>query len=189
MPANLTPQYLGAEKNFRMAKSPLEKIAALEEMLAVMPKHKGTDHLRAELRTRIAKLTQSLDKKTATQRVSLMIEKVGAAQVAVIGLPNAGKSQLVASITKASPTVAAYPFTTHSATPGMMTFENVQVQLIDTPPLSEQPPEWWLLNIIRRADSLLIVVDLSYDPVSQMDAVVARLEEKRIGLWERETEN
>ena len=188
MPANLTPQYLGAEKNFRMAKSPLEKIAALEEMLAVMPKHKGTDHLRAELRTRIAKLTQSLDKKTATQRASMMIEKVGAAQVAVIGLPNAGKSQLVASLTKASPTVAAYPFTTHSATPGMMAFENIQVQLIDTPPLSEQPPEWWLLNIIRRADSLLIVVDLSYDPVSQMDAVVARLEEKRIGLWERETE-
>ena len=188
MPANLTPQYLGAEKNFRMAKSPLEKIAALEEMLAVMPKHKGTDHLRAELRTRIAKLTQSLDKKTATQRASLMIEKVGAAQVAIIGLPNAGKSQLVASLTKASPTVAAYPFTTHSATPGMMAFENIQVQLIDTPPLSEQPPEWWLLNIIRRADSLLIVVDLSYDPVSQMDAVVARLEEKRIGLGEREIE-
>jgi len=83
MPANLTPQYLEAERNFRMAKSPLERIAALEEMLAVMPKHKGTDHLRAELRTRIAKLTQSLDKRTATQRASMMIEKVGAAQVAV----------------------------------------------------------------------------------------------------------
>jgi small GTP-binding protein len=188
MPANLPPQYFDAEKNFRMAKSPLEKIAALEEMLAIMPKHKGTDHLRAELRTRIAKLTQSLDKKTATQRASLMIEKVGAAQVAVIGLPNAGKSQLVASLTKASPTVAAYPFTTHSATPGMMVFENIQVQLIDTPPLSEQPPEWWLLNIIRRADALLVVVDLSNDPVSQLDALVARLKEKRIGLGEDRTE-
>ncbi len=184
MPANLPPQYFEAEKNFRMAKSPLEKIAALEEMLAIMPKHKGTDHLRAELRTRIAKLTQSLDKKTATQRASMMIEKVGAAQVAVIGLPNAGKSQLVASLTKASPAVAAYPFTTHSATPGMMVFENIQIQLIDTPPLSEQPPEWWLLSIIRRAEALLVVVDLSYDPVSQLDALISQLQEKRIGVWE-----
>ena len=188
MPANLPPQYLEAEKNFRMAKSPLEKIAALEEMLAIMPKHKGTDHLRAELRTRIAKLTQSLDKKTATQRASMMIEKVGAGQVAVIGLPNAGKSQLVASLTKAAPAVAAYPFTTHHATPGMMVFENIQIQLIDTPPLSEQPPEWWLLNIIRRADGLLVVVDLSDEPVSQMGAVSAQLAERKIGLGEGRTE-
>jgi small GTP-binding protein len=188
MPANLTPQYFAAEKNFRLAKSPLERIAALEEMLAVMPKHKGTDHLRADLRTKIAKLTQSLDKKTATQRASMMIEKVGAAQMAVIGLPNAGKSQLVASITKASPAVAAYPFTTHSATPGMMSFENIQVQLIDTPPLNEQPPEWWLLAIIKRADALLVVVDLSNEPVSQLDAIIAQLEEKGVGLGERKTE-
>ena len=188
MPANLPPQYFDAEKNFRMAKSPLEKIAALEEMLAIMPKHKGTDHLRAELRTRIAKLTQSLDKKTATQRASMMIEKVGAAQLAVVGLPNAGKSQIVASMTKASPAVAAYPFTTHHATPGMMTFENIQIQLIDTHPLSEQPPEWWLLNIIRRADALLLVVDLSDDPVSQVEAIATRLEEKRLGLDKNRTE-
>ncbi len=189
MPANLPPQYFDAEKNFRMAKSPLEKIAALEEMLAIMPKHKGTDHLRAELRTRIAKLTQSLDKKTATQRASMMIEKVGAGQVAIIGPPNTGKSQLVAIMTKATPTVAAYPFTTHSATPGMMPFENIQVQLIDTPPLSEQPPEWWLLNIIRRTDGLLVVVDLSNDPVAQLEAVAAQLRERKVGLGEGSAES
>jgi len=182
MPANLTPAYFAAEKNFRMAKTTLEKIACLEEMLAVMPKHKGTDHLRADLRTKIAKLTQSLDKKTATQRASMMIEKAGAGQVAVIGLPNTGKSQIVASLTKATPTVAAYPFTTQNATPGMMTFENIQIQLIDTPPWGEQPPEWWLLNIIRRADNLLLVVDLSQDPIAQMEALVAGLNEKRIGI-------
>ena len=178
MPANLPPQYFEAEKSFRAAKSPLEKIAALEEMLAIMPKHKGTDHLRAELRTRIAKLNQSLDKKTATQRASMMIEKVGAAQVVVVGLPNAGKSQLVCSVTKASPTVAEYPFTTHSAAPGMMAFENIQIQLIDTPPLTEQP-EWWLMDIIRRADALLVVVDLNDVPLAQMEAVMAQLEKMR----------
>jgi small GTP-binding protein len=182
MPANLTPQYLEAEKNFRLAKTPLEKIAALEEMLAVMPKHKGTDHLRAELRTRIAKLNQSLDKKTATQRASMMVEKVGAAQVAVIGLPNSGKSQIVSSVTKAATKVAEYPFTTHNAIPGMMNFENIQIQLVDTPPLTEQPPEWWHLNIIRRADGLIVVVDLSDDPVFQMEIISDVLEEKRILL-------
>jgi small GTP-binding protein len=189
MPANLTPQYLEAEKNFRLAKTPLEKIACLEEMLSVMPKHKGTDHLRADIRTRIAKLTQSLDKKTATQRASMMIEKVGAAQVAVIGPPNAGKSQIVASLTKANPTVAAYPFTTQKATPGMMAYENIQIQLIDTPPLSEPPPEWWLINIIRRADALLVVVDLSNDPLSQLEAVISKLQEKKIALWESKSTN
>ena len=181
MPANLPPQYYEAEKNYRMAKSPLEKIAALEEMLAIMPKHKGTDHLRAELRTRIAKLTQSLDKKSATQRASMLIDKVGAAQGAIIGPPNAGKSQLVSIITNASPTVAAYPFTTKSATPGMMEFENIQIQLIDTPPLTEQP-EWWLLNIIKRADALLVMVDLSNAALEQMEATMAILHSKRIGL-------
>jgi hypothetical protein len=186
MPANLTPQYLEAERNFRQAKTTLEKIACLEEMLAVMPKHKGTDHLRADLRTKLASLTKSLDKKTATQRLSMTIEKVGAAQVAVIGLPNAGKSQIVAGVTNATPTIAAYPFTTQSATPGMMTFDNVQIQLVDTPPLSERPPEWWLLNIIRRADSLLLVVDLSQDPVAQAETLIAKLGEKRIGLGEPE---
>ena len=113
----------------------------------------------------------------------MMIEKVGAGQVAVIGLPNSGKSQIVSSLTKAAPTVAAYPFTTQSATPGMMVFENIQVQLIDTPPLSDAPPEWWLLNIIRRADGLLVVVDLSDGPVAQLETVTAKLGEKKIGLW------
>jgi ribosome-interacting GTPase 1 len=184
MPANLTPQYLEAEKNFRLARTTQEKIACLEEMLAVMPKHKGTDHLRADLRTKLAALTRSLDKKTATQRTSMTIEKVGAAQVAVIGLPNSGKSQIVASLTNAAPTVAAYPFTTQTATPGMMKFENIQIQMVDTPPLSEHPPEWWLLNIIRRADALLLVVDLSNEPVEQAEALITMLNEKRIGLGE-----
>jgi ribosome-interacting GTPase 1 len=182
MPANLTPQYLEAERNFRAAKTPQEKIAWLEEMLAVMPKHKGTDHLKADLRTKIAALTKSMDKKSATSRSTTKIEKAGAAQVAVIGPPNTGKSQIVASITNAKPTVAAYPYTTQNATPGMMHFENVQIQLVDTPPIGEQPPEWWLLNIMRRADALLIVVDLSVDALAQAEELVTVLNEKSIVL-------
>ena len=180
MPANLPPQYFEAEKKFRLAKNPADKIVAVEEMLAIMPKHKGTDHLRAELRRRIAKLTQVSEKKAATQRASMLIDKEGAAQVVVIGLPNAGKSQLVSRVTNASPTVAEYPFTTHIATPGMMEFENIQIQLIDTPPLTEQSIEWWLPHMIRRADALLLVVDLSSAPLAQVEAIFIELESRKV---------
>jgi small GTP-binding protein len=180
MPANLPPQYFDAEKNFREAKDPLEKIAALEEMLAIMPKHKGTDHLRAELRARIAKLTQLAAKKSGARRASMVIEREGAAQVAVVGLPNAGKSRLIAAITNASTLVAEYPFTTHRATPGMMEFENIKIQLIDTPPLAPQAVEFWLPPLLRRADALLVMVDLSRDPLEQMESIISQLAKMRI---------
>ncbi len=188
MPANLPPQYFEAERSFRLAKNPAEKIAALEEMLAIMPKHKGTDHLRAELRGRIAKLTQLATKKSGARRASMVIEKEGAAQVVVTGLPNVGKSQLVATITNASPTVAEYSFTTHNATPGMMEFENIQIQLIDTPPLVPQSIEWWLPPMLRRADALLVMLDLGDNPLFQMDAITAQLEKTRIGIGKRRAE-
>ena len=188
MPANLPPQYFEAERNFRLAKRPEEKIAALEEMLAIMPKHKGTDHLRAELRGRIAKLTQLATKKSGVHRASMAIEKEGAAQVAVIGLPNTGKSQLVASITNASPTVAEYPFTTQTATPGMMGFENIQIQLIDTPPLAPPSIEWWLRHMLIRADALLVMVDLSDAPLTQTEDITTQLEKIRIVIGERKAE-
>ncbi|TET25877.1 MAG: TGS domain-containing protein, partial [Dehalococcoidia bacterium] len=186
MPANLPPQYFEAEKRFRLAKSPEEKIATLEEMLAIMPKHKGTDHLRGELRARIAKLTQLAAKKSGVRRASMAIDKEGAAQIVVVGVPNCGKSQLVASITNASPAVAEYPFTTQGATPGMMVFENIQIQLIDTPPLSPQPMPWWLRHMLIRADALLIVVDLSDAPLSQMEEIMAQLVKARVGFGGRE---
>jgi small GTP-binding protein len=185
MPANLPPQYFEAEKKFRLAKNPADKKVALEEMLAIMPKHKGTDHLRADLRRKIARLTQISEKKAATQRASMLIDKEGAAQIVVIGLPNAGKSQLVSSVTNASPTVAEYPFTTKNATPGMMEFENIQIQLIDTPPLTEQSVVWWLPHMIRRADALLIVVDLGDAPRAQVEAIFTELESRKIDIKDK----
>lgn len=176
MPANLPPHYFEAEKRFRTAKNPADKIAALEEMMAIMPKHKGTDHLRADLRRKMAKLFQGQGKKAAIHRASMLIDKEGAAQVVVIGPPNSGKSQLVASVTNASPMVAEYPFTTHNATPGMMTFENIQIQLIDTPPLVSQGYDYWLPHMIRRANALLLVVDLGAAPLPQMAAMFGELQ-------------
>ena len=189
MPANLPPQYFEAEKSFRSAKTAQEKIVALEEMLAIMPKHKGTDHLRAELRSRIAKLTDLASKKSGAHRASMVIQKEGAAQVAVIGLPNVGKSKLVSSITNAFPDVADYPFTTHAITPGMMEFENIQVQLIDTPPLVPRSIEFWLPHLLRRADALLVLVDLNDAPLTQMETLTAQLGKMRIGIGTGKTED
>lgn len=186
MPANLPPQYFEAEKKLRFAKGTEDKIMALEEMLAVMPKHKGTDHLKAELRRRIAKLTQEAEKKSGLKRASMLIEKEGAAQVAVIGMPNAGKSQLISSITNASPQVADYPFTTLNPIPGMMQYENIQIQLLDTPPLGEQSIEWWMRHLIIRADALILVVSLSDDPLIQLESLRKQLEKLRIGVVESE---
>jgi len=118
----------------------------------------------------------------------MIIQKEGAAQVVVVGPPNVGKSQLVASITNASPTVAEYPFTTYAATPGMMEFENIQIQLIDTPPLASRPIEPWLPPALIRADALLVVVDLTDDPLAQMEAMTAQLEKMRIRIGTRKAE-
>jgi len=182
MPANLPPDYFDAEKRYREAKTPKDKIARLEEMLTIMPKHKGTDKLRADLRRRISRLKDaSRIKKGAGRRESAYsIDREGAGQVVVAGPANVGKSALVALLTNASPEVADFPHTTWKPTPGIMLVENIPIQLIDTPPLDRDYLEPELLDLIRRCDLVLLVVDLHTDPVKQLEDTVKLLEEYRI---------
>jgi len=182
MPTNLPPEYFGAEKRYKAAQSPAEKITSLEELIGTIPKHKGTDKLRADLRRRLSRLKSSAQtkKRTGQQESVFRIDKEGAGQVVVIGPPNVGKSALVAALTNATPEVAGFPFTTWTPTPGMMRVENFQVQLIDTPPLNRDYMEPELLDLIRRADLVLLVVDLQTDPVQQLEETVALLVEHRI---------
>ena len=183
MPANLTPQYYEAEKHYKRARTPQEKIEALEEMLSVMPKHKGTDKLRAELRTKIAKFYEEAEKRPVVGRKGSLlyyVKREGAAQAVLVGLPNVGKSQLVSSVTEATPEVAAYPFTTQTPVPGMLRFENTQIQLVDVPAVTAPQVDSWLGNIVRNTDLLLVVVDLAEDPVLQMEAIIGWLEKFRI---------
>ncbi|MCL0065094.1 50S ribosome-binding GTPase [Dehalococcoidia bacterium] len=184
MPANLTPQYFEAEKRYRSAETPDERIAALQEMLSVMPKHKGTDGLRAELRTKIAKLSKEAAKAQATARRGGMyhIPREGAGQVVLVGLPNVGKSQLVSAVTEASLEVADYPFTTKAPQLGMMKFENVQIQLVDMPPITDHNARPWFASVLRSANAILLVVDLADDPVKQANDTLAELEKFRVGL-------
>ncbi len=171
MPANLPPQYFDAEKRYRAAKEVPEKIRAIEEMLSIMPKHKGTDKLKARLRRKIAELTESAQRKGALARFSYSVRKEGAGQLALTGLPNSGRSSLLSALTNARAEVADYPYTTRTPLPGMMPFENIQFQLIDTPSVMDESAEAWLPNILRNADALLVTVDLSEDPETQVELI------------------
>ena len=182
MPANLPPQYHEAEKRYRSATDPEEKIEALQTMLAIMPKHKGTDKLHADLRRRIAKLTEESEKQYATTKRgdTHRIRKEGAGQVILVGLPNAGKSQLLTCVTEANSDAAPYPFTTQILIPGMMKYENIQIQLVDAPAPTNRNARVWLNNTFRNADALLLVIDLGKDPLDQMNTIIEELENRRV---------
>ena len=183
MPTNLPPQYFDAEKRFRAAKTTPEKVVALEAMLAIMPHHKGTDKLRAGLRKRLSKLRDEQEQRKGGSRGALFsVKREGAGQMALVGVPNAGKSQLVAALTNAEPEVGDYPFTTQRPQAGMAPFENIQIQLVDLPPLSAEHTEHWAFNIMRGADALLLVLNLSQDPVTELETILEILKGQRICL-------
>lgn len=182
MPANLTPQYLEAELKFKQAKTTPEKIKALEVMMAVIPKHKGTERLRGQLKSRMAKLKEELQRRPSIGKAeqAYNIKGEGAAQVILLGLPNSGKSSLFSQITNASSEVGDYSFTTKKPIPGMTKFENLQIQLVDTPPVQLDHIEPGFPNLIRNADALLLLADLTEDPVFQMEIVIEELNKMRI---------
>ncbi len=182
MPTNLPPEYFNAEELYKAASTPQERISRLEDLISTVPKHKGTDKLRADLRKRLSKLKDaSTTKKGAARHVSaFFVEKEGAAQVPIIGPANVGKSALVTAVTNASPEVAPFPHTTWTVTPGMMFIDYAPIQLVDTPPLTKEYIEPALMDLIRRADLLLLMIDLQTDPIGHLQETIELLAEQRI---------
>ena len=184
MPANLTPEYKAAEAAFREARDPQERLEWLREMLRVIPKHKGTDHLQADIKRRIKNLAEELErprKGGARGGPVLVVRPEGAAQVALIGAPNVGKSLLHARLTGSNARAAPYPFTTQYPEPGMMQHEDVHFQLLDLPPVSSAHPLPWFANTLQTADACLLVADLSdSDCIAQVEAVHTVLREQNL---------
>jgi len=148
-----------------------------------MPKHKGTDKLQADLRAKISKLKKAAEKKGGPHRRThpYRIPREGVAQVILVGAPNTGKSSILATLTNVTPQIAPYPFTTYEISVGMMSWENIKIQLVDTPPLAPEFKVPWLGDILRRADLLLVIVDLGEEEIiEQMESVMAKLEELKI---------
>jgi uncharacterized protein len=184
MPANLSQPYLEAEQRYRHATSPEEKAAALEQMIALLPKHKGTEKIFADLKTKLAKLRKAGEKKGGgpARRVSeYVIEREGAGQLMLLGPPNAGKSALMAALTHAPAQVTDYPFCTRKPIPGTMRYEDVRIQLVDTPSISPEFLDPFLLPLVRGSDAAVVCIDLSSpECLDQPEWVFHALREARI---------
>ncbi len=180
MPANLTPEYFKAEKWFREATTAEEKLLALEQMLRVMPKHKGTDHLRADLRRKLSKLKEAPVKKAATHVDIFHVPQSGSGQIVLLGTPNCGKSSIVAALTNAKVNVADFPFATTAPVPGMVTFEDVPIQLVDMPPITADYLAPGQVGTYRNCDLIAVVIDLSAEVQEQLETCLDFLESKSL---------
>lgn len=192
MPANLPPQYYELERQFRAERDTAEKLRMAQELFAMMPKHKGTDKLQAEMKAKISQLKKELaggvKKGGGPARVEQAdhVEREGAGQVVLIGPPNTGKSSIIASVTHAKPLVADFPYTTREVTPGMMQYETIRIQLIDTPPISPEQFETYLLGIVRNADLVCLVAGMDEDDCAdKIQYVIDKLKERRVALTNR----
>ena len=185
MPANLTPEFFAAEKQFKSATSSAEKMAALQEMLRSIPKHKGTEKMQADIKRRISRMRKEQARKGGPRKSGgIYVKKCGEGQVVLVGPPNSGKSELLACLTNAEPQVADYPFTTRLPLPGMMLYENVQIQLIDLPPVAKGYIESWLPQIVRVADAALLVLSARNDDIlSQYEETLRILKEHKVVLF------
>ena len=189
MPANLSPEYKTAEAAYRKAREPRERLDCLREMLRTIPKHKGTERLQADIKSRIKELSDELDtvrRGGGHGGPAVVIRPEGAAQVALIGPPNAGKSLLHARLTASGAHDGPYPFTTQFPQPGMMPFEDIHFQLVDLPAVASEHPVPWLQAALQSADAALLVVDLAEPAcVEQVEDVHAVLRAKHVTLTER----
>ena len=194
MPANLPPQYYELEREFKAEGDKREKLRLAQELLRMMPKHKGTTHLQADMKTKISKLRKEIEGGGQTHgarqaQAHDYIEREGAGQIILIGAPNSGKSSLVDTLTNAKPLVADYPYSTREPSTGMMNYETVQIQLIDTPPVSEELFENYMIGLIRNATLIALVCDLEAEKmIDDINFIVSKLEEKRIELMPEVTE-
>ena len=186
MPANLPPQYLKAEDEYRRASTPAQRFECLRQLFLLLPKHKGTEKLQAELKKKISRARDDLEGAKPGAKKSGMSYRVprdGAGQVVLVGPPNSGKSALLAAITNAKPEVAAYPFTTRAPQPGLATWLDVRFQIVDLPAVSPDFFESWIPGIVRSADASLFVVDLADDDlIDAAEACLQKLSEAHIQL-------
>ena len=189
MPANLTPQYQKAEDEYRRAQSADERLRCLEQMLQLIPKHKGTEKLQADIKSRIRETRDDVEqekKASAKKGPSYRFPRQGAGRVILLGAPNSGKSRILESLTKAHPNVADFPFATHEPLPGMMDWEDTTVQLIDTPPISDSHFEAYMTNLVRVADAAVLTFDgRSDDAIEETMTVIQKLEARKTRLSDR----
>jgi ribosome-interacting GTPase 1 len=189
MPANLPPDARKKWAEVEETKNPRERIQRMEEFLSLVPKHKGTAKTCAQVKKQIAALRKEIEekkkKKAGKSGPKIFLEKEGAAQVVLLSLTKAGKSSLLRAVTNAKVDVSSSPYTTREPVPGVLNFEDLQFQIIEAPALMEGAAEgkaWGLKSfaIARNADGLIIVIDLSQDPIKQLNGILDEMNRARI---------
>jgi len=186
MPANLTAEAKAKWGKAISARTPEEKIQALQEFLSSFPKHKGNERLRAQVKRKIASLRIQLEEKRAHKGRSshqLFIEKQGVAQLLILGLTNVGKSSLLSAVTAAKPLISPFEYTTQEPVQGMLQFEDIQFQLIEVPAIRTESSSGWSLKnfgFTLNADALMLVADLSRDSCAQLSVLLDVLDKARI---------
>ncbi|WP_456152452.1 GTPase [Paraburkholderia hospita] len=188
MPANLSPEYKQAEQAYRAAREPREQLECLKEMLRTIPKHKGTERLQADIKSRMRELTQGSvgHGKAAHRGPSHAVHADGAAQLCLIGPPGAGKSSLHARLTGSNSEFGPYHRPTRLPIRGMLPFEDISFQLVDLSPVSAEFMRPELTSILRSTDGALLVVDLSApDCIEQLALILKRLVAAKIIPTER----
>ena len=192
MPANLPPDYYAAEERYRQAKTTDEKLRILDELLAIMPKHKGTDHLLADLRAKISRIKKEESKKKSVTRFNpYAVEREDCPRLVLLGPPNSGKSSIFNALTGASSEVQDYPYTTVKPLPGICRMDNFRIQMIDLPPVMNDSLEGWMSDLVRTAEGVALVFDAStLDTVEFMENILSAVDKANISLhsadWEGE---
>ncbi len=170
------------------AKTPEEKLRALQEFLSAVPKHKGTENLIRWARKRMAELREEIEerkrKKSGGSQPSFFIEKSGAAQIVMLGFTNVGKSSLLRALTGAKAEVADYPYTTKRPIPGALKYRDIEFQLIEAPAIIPSGGAWngKVLGLAKNADGLMLVIDASKEPIKQFQLLQKILRENGIHI-------
>lgn len=155
MPINAGPEYFEAEKRYLKAEGLENKIKCLEDLIRVAPKHKSSENLLAELKTRLRKFREKQEKGKKVGRGKKGIRKEGY-QVVLVGKTNSGKSLLLNNLTNAHSRVSENNFTTKDPELGTMNYEGVKAQIVDLPSIRSKDFDH---NIVNTADCLLLVIE------------------------------
>ena len=191
MPTNLPPEAKDKWAEVEATNDPKLKLQKYQEFLSEVPQHKGTMKLRGQVKKKMATIRKDLDdkKRKGTGKggggPKIFIEKEGAAQIALLGMTNVGKSSLLAALTNAKVEVSPNPYTSREPVPSIMSYKDIRFQVVEAPAMMEGSADgkaWGMatLGSARNADGLIFMVDLSDNPISQLDLILVELEKARV---------